>query len=178
MQSRKLQTGKLNISSMQTPRIIIARSYDRFPRKTQFIKGNKHGILRGRSCLTNLLEYTEIISKWLDDGSPVDVIYLDFQKVSDKFPHQRLLIKLKSHGMGVNIVTSTKLANRQKAKGMCGRGNISMDCSCCNKENARSFPCLFIDTRPGGAQCHFAVTKLEDILSQKTKHRENDGLQP
>ena len=39
MQSRKLQTGKLNISSMQTPRIITARSYDRFPRKTQFIKG-------------------------------------------------------------------------------------------------------------------------------------------
>ena len=31
---------------------------------------------------------------------------------------------------------------------------------------------------PGGGQCHFAVTKLEDILSQKTTHRENDGLQP
>ena len=27
MQSRKLQTGKLNISSMQTPRIITARLY-------------------------------------------------------------------------------------------------------------------------------------------------------
>ena len=39
MQSKKLQTGKLNISSMQTPRIITARSYDRFPRKTHFIKG-------------------------------------------------------------------------------------------------------------------------------------------
>ena len=38
MQSRKLQTGKINISSMQTPRIITARSYDRFPRKPQFIK--------------------------------------------------------------------------------------------------------------------------------------------
>ena len=50
-------------------------------------------------------EYTEIISKWVDDGSPVDVIYIDFQKAFDKVPHQRLLIKLKSHGMGVNIVT-------------------------------------------------------------------------
>ena len=55
--------------------------------------------------MANLLEYTEIISKWVDDGSPVDVIYLDFQKAFDKVPHQRLLIKLKSHGMGVNIVT-------------------------------------------------------------------------
>ena len=39
MKTRKPQTGKLNIISMQTPRIITARSYDRFPRKTQFIKG-------------------------------------------------------------------------------------------------------------------------------------------
>ena len=38
--------------------------------------------------------------KAVDDGSPVDVIYLDFQKAFDKVPHQRLLIKLKSHGMG------------------------------------------------------------------------------
>ena len=37
--AEKLQTGKLNISSMQTPRIITARSYGRYPRKTQFIKG-------------------------------------------------------------------------------------------------------------------------------------------
>ena len=60
----------------------------------------------------------------------MDVIYLDFQKAFDKVPHKRLLIKLKSHGMGVNIVTwIQKLANRQKAKGKCGRGNISMDCS-------------------------------------------------
>ena len=40
----------------------------------------------------------------MDDGSPVDVIYLDFQKAFDKFPHQRLLLKLKSHGMGNSII--------------------------------------------------------------------------
>ena len=38
----------------------------------------------------------------------MDVIYLDFQKAFDKVPHQRLLIKLKSHGMGVKIVTWTQ----------------------------------------------------------------------
>ena len=66
----------------------------------------QHGFIRGRSCLTNVSEYTEIISsKWVDDGSPVDAIYLDFQKALDKVPDQRLLINLRSHGMGVNIVT-------------------------------------------------------------------------
>ena len=51
-----------------------------FLEKYNLLKDTQHGFLRGRSCLTNLLEYTEIISKWVDDGSPVDVIYLDFQK--------------------------------------------------------------------------------------------------
>ena len=43
------------------------------------------------------------ITKWVDDGSPADVIYLDFQKAFDKVPHQRLIVKLKSHGMGNSI---------------------------------------------------------------------------
>ena len=40
----------------------------------------------------------------MDEGSPVDVIYLDFQKAFDKVPHQRLILKLKSHGMGNSII--------------------------------------------------------------------------
>ena len=40
----------------------------------------------------------------MDDGSSVDVIYLDFQKAFDKIPHQRLILKLKSHGMGNSII--------------------------------------------------------------------------
>ena len=40
----------------------------------------------------------------MDDGSPVDVIYLDCQKAFDKVPHQRLILKLKSHGMGNSII--------------------------------------------------------------------------
>ena len=48
--------------------------------------------------------FFEEITKWVDDGSPVDVIYLDFQKAFDKVPHQRLILKLKSHAMGNSII--------------------------------------------------------------------------
>ena len=44
------------------------------------------------------------MTKWANEGSPVDVIYLDFQKAFDKVPHQRLILKLKSHGMGSSII--------------------------------------------------------------------------
>ena len=48
--------------------------------------------------------FFEEITKWVDQGSPAYIIYLDFQKAFDKVPHQRLILKLKSHGMGNSII--------------------------------------------------------------------------
>ena len=39
---------------------------------------NQHGFVNGRSCLTNSLEFFEEVTRKLDKGEPVDVIYLDF----------------------------------------------------------------------------------------------------
>ena len=48
--------------------------------------------------LNKYVMFLEEITKWIDEGSPVDIIiYLDFQKAFDKLPHQRLLLKLKAH---------------------------------------------------------------------------------
>ena len=51
-----------------------------------------------------MLCFFEEITKWVDDGSPVDVIYLDFQKAFYKVPHQRLILQLKSYVMGNSII--------------------------------------------------------------------------
>ena len=40
----------------------------------------------------------------MDEGSPVDVIYLDFQKAFDKVQHLRLIFKLNAYGMGNSII--------------------------------------------------------------------------
>ena len=53
--------------------------------------------------LNKYVMFLEEITKWIDVGSPVDIIYLDFQKAFDKVPHQRLLLKLKAHGIGDSI---------------------------------------------------------------------------
>ena len=71
--------------------------------KYSIIKSSQHGFLSGRSCTTNLLEYMEFITKNIDDGLPVDTLFLDFSKAFDRVPHQRLLIKLKSYGISDSL---------------------------------------------------------------------------
>ena len=72
--------------------------------KHKLINTSQHGFLKARSFLTNLLCFLEEITKWVNNGSPVDVVYLDFQKAFDKEPHQRLLLKVKSHGIGNDVI--------------------------------------------------------------------------
>ena len=42
----------------------------------------------------------EIVTKQVDKGLPVDVVYLDFSKAFDEVPHNRLINKIKAHGIG------------------------------------------------------------------------------
>jgi hypothetical protein len=60
--------------------------------------------MKSKSCLTNLLEYLEVLTKLVDEGHSVDVVYLDFAKAFDKVPHQRLLMKMKAHGIDGKVV--------------------------------------------------------------------------
>ena len=63
-----------------------------------------HGFLKARSCLTKIVRFLEDVTKWVDEGSPVDLIYLDLKRAFDKVPHQRLLLKLKAHGIGNDMI--------------------------------------------------------------------------
>ena len=38
----------------------------------------------------------------------MDVVYLDFQNAFNKVPHQRLLLKLKAHGIGNDVINWLK----------------------------------------------------------------------
>ncbi|CAM5144910.1 unnamed protein product [Natator depressus] len=57
------------------------------------------GFCKGKSCLTNLVEFFEGVNKHVDKGDPVDIVNLDFQKAFDKVSHQRLLSKFNCLGI-------------------------------------------------------------------------------
>ena len=63
------------------------------------LNDTQHGFMRGRSCLPNLLTYMEGVTRMLDEGKNVDIIYLDFAKAFDKVPHHRLIGKVASMGV-------------------------------------------------------------------------------
>ncbi len=72
-----------------------------------------------------MLCFFEEITKWVDHESPVDVIYLDFQKAFDKVPHQRLILNLKSHGMGNSIINWIELWLTDKRQRVDVDGEVS-----------------------------------------------------
>ena len=64
----------------------------------------QHGFMKGKSCLSNLLETFEEITANLDQGNAIDIILLDYAKAFDSVPHMRLLSKLKAYGCDGNIL--------------------------------------------------------------------------
>ena len=53
----------------------------------------QHGFVSKRSCVTNLFDILDNWTAILDEGLPIDAIYLDFSRAFDCVPHQRLLKK-------------------------------------------------------------------------------------
>ena len=68
-----------------------------------FCDTDQHGFRKGRSCLTDLLEFLEVVTASLDQGKQLDVC-LDFSKAFDKVLHRRLCLQLKLHGIRGEIL--------------------------------------------------------------------------
>ena len=95
----------------------------------QLIKTSQHGFMAHRSCTTNLLEFLEVITKNCDEGTPMDIVYLDFSKAFDKVPHKRLLRKMEALGIGgrVSRWIEAWLANRKQRTVLNGAASSWID---------------------------------------------------
>ena len=92
----------------------------------KLINKSQHGFMKHRSCLTNLLEFFEDVTSFVDKGDPVDVIFLDFQKAFDKVPHKRLLKKVKTMGIGGEIYSWLEDWLKDRKQRVC-LGGVSSD---------------------------------------------------
>ena len=78
------------ISNSLIPRIIYPTRFSE--NCGTLIDKNLCKLKHPRSCLTNLLEFCDDITGILDEGDPVDVVYLDFQKAFDKVPQKAWVV--------------------------------------------------------------------------------------
>ena len=53
--------------------------------------------------------FAKKVTCYIDSGSNVDTVFLDFAKAFDKVPHHRLALKLNSHGIGGKVWTVLNL---------------------------------------------------------------------
>jgi hypothetical protein len=60
----------------------------------------QHGFFKGRSTVTNSIEFTSYVLNCMENSVQVDAIYTDFFKAFDKVSHRLLLRKLAKLGFG------------------------------------------------------------------------------
>ena len=65
---------------------------------------DQHGFRAKRSCTSQLLEVLEEWTTTMENGDPLDAVYLDFRKAFDSVPHQRLLNKLRACGVAGKVL--------------------------------------------------------------------------
>ena len=69
------------------------------------ISDKQHGFVKHKSTQSNLLESFNDWTKGLDEGVGLDVVFLDYSKAFDTVPFKRMLLKLKSYGLGGQVLS-------------------------------------------------------------------------
>ena len=64
----------------------------------------QYGFINGRSTVLQLLNVMGTWTSAIDKGDCIDTVYLDFMKAFDSVPHIRLLSKLSSLGINIEII--------------------------------------------------------------------------
>ena len=78
---------------------IVLREITWHVRDNWGIRPSQHGFTKSRSCLTKLISFYDLVTRLVDEGKAVDVVYLDFSRAFDTVSHSILMQKLAVRGL-------------------------------------------------------------------------------
>ena len=84
--------------------VIIKERLSDYLEENKILVQFQHGFRKKQSTLTNLIDFYEEVTKELDQGNKVDVVYLDFQKAFDEVSHFKQIAKLSNIGIGGELL--------------------------------------------------------------------------
>jgi hypothetical protein len=87
----------------QTEHVIAAYLRKVWDKKDWLFEG-RHGFRPGYSCESKVITVCLDIADSLDNGGRLDAIIIDFSKVFDLVPHDRLLAQIAASGVDLRIV--------------------------------------------------------------------------
>ncbi|TRZ08523.1 hypothetical protein HGM15179_018580 [Zosterops borbonicus] len=90
---------------------IILGAIEKHLKDNTFIGHSQHGFIRGKSCLSNLISSNDKVTHLVDQGKPVDVIFLNFSKAFDIVSNSNLLNKMSSTQLDKHIMPGPVLFN-------------------------------------------------------------------
>lgn len=77
----------------------------RLMKERKVIRSSQHGFSKRNSCLTNLITFydegylTKPSTGLVDEGKPVDIVFLDFSKAVNTVSHNMLIERLMEYGL-------------------------------------------------------------------------------
>ncbi|KAK4822100.1 LOW QUALITY PROTEIN: hypothetical protein QYF61_009800 [Mycteria americana] len=99
-------------------------SLDHCKLKRKF-RHSQHGFTKGKSCLTNVISFYNMVTQPVDEEKAVDIVFLDFSKAFDAVPHSILLDKLSNCGMSGFMVRCVKNWLKGRAQRVALKGTTS-----------------------------------------------------
>lgn len=107
---------------------------------------NQHGFMRSRSTTSNLAEFIYFAQKCLNSGHQVDVLYTDFSKAFDRVDHKKLIAKLRSCDLPINLISwlESYLLNRKQFVNYGNSESREFNCTSGVPQGSHLGPTLFL----------------------------------
>jgi hypothetical protein len=80
-----------------------------FLNKNSLLTPHQHGFMKKKSTFTQLLECFQDWINSVNEGHPIDIIYLDFKKAFDSVVHAKLIENLGGYGITGDLLTWCKM---------------------------------------------------------------------